>query len=241
MKEEKTSHAEESVLPRNLKEGRLQADNVSLWTLAGVFAKIGMFTLGGGYAMIPLIDREVVEKRGWLEKDEFYDILSIAQSSPGLLIVNISIFAGYRLRGRRGSVAATIGSCLPSFLIILAIALFFAGYRNNVYVDKIFKGIRPVVVALIAVPVVDMIQRSKLNIWRALLAAGTAAAIIFLRVSPILILLVLFVCFFCARYYGRRKKHTREGAKEDACSGEIPQTRDVEEFADVDKKKEGGV
>ena len=131
-------------------------EKVSLWTLAGVFAKIGMFTLGGGYAMIPLIDREVVEKRRWLEKDEFYDILAIAQSAPGLLIVNISIFAGYRLRGRRGSVAATIGSCLPSFLIILAIALFFAGYRDNVYVDKVFKGIRPVVVALIAVPVVDI-------------------------------------------------------------------------------------
>ena len=185
-------------------------EKVSLWTLASVFAKIGMFTLGGGYAMIPLIDREVVEKRRWLEKDEFYDILSIAQSAPGLLIVNISIFAGYRLRGRRGSVAATIGSCLPSFLIILAIALFFAGYRDNVYVDKVFKGIRPVVVALIAVPVVDMIQRSHLNIWRALLAVGTAAAIIFLKVSPILILLILFVCFFCARYFGRRKREDKE-------------------------------
>ena len=186
-------------------------EKVSLWTLAGVFAKIGMFTLGGGYAMIPLIDREVVEKRRWLEKDEFYDILSIAQSAPGLLIVNISIFAGYRLRGRKGSVAATIGSCLPSFLIILAIALFFASYRNNVYVDKVFKGIRPVVVALIAVPVVDMIQRSHLNIWRALLAAGTAAAIIFLKVSPVLILLVVFTCFFCARYFSQRNKEKEGG------------------------------
>ena len=209
-------------------------EKVSLWTLAGVFAKIGMFTLGGGYAMIPLIDREVVEKRRWLEKDEFYDILAIAQSAPGLLIVNISIFAGYRLRGRRGSVAATIGSCLPSFLIILAIAMFFAGYRDNVYVDKIFKGIRPVVVALIAVPVVDMIIRSKLNIWRALLAVGTAAAIIFLKVSPILILLVLLACFFCARYFGRRKK-----LKED--SGKISGYERIEENPVEDKEKEGRV
>ena len=209
-------------------------EKVSLWTLAGVFAKIGMFTLGGGYAMIPLIDREVVEKRRWLEKDEFYDILAIAQSAPGLLIVNISIFAGYRLRGRRGSVAATIGSCLPSFLIILAIAMFFAGYRDNVYVDKIFKGIRPVVVALIAVPVVDMIIRFKLNIWRALLAVGTAAAIIFLKVSPILILLVLFACFFCARYFGRRNK-LKEG------SGKISGYEQVEEKAVEEEKKEGGV
>ena len=100
--------------------------------------------------------------------------------------------------------------------------------------DKVFKGIRPVVVALIAVPVVDMIQRSHLNIWRALLAVATASAIIFLKVSPILILLVLFVCFFCARYFGRRKKF-----KED--SGKISGYEQVEGNAVEDKKKEGGV
>lgn len=183
---------------------------VSLWELAAVFSKVGLFTLGGGYAMIPLIDREVVQKRKWMEADEFYDILSIAQSSPGLLAVNISIFAGYRMRGRIGSVAAAIGTALPSFLIILAIALFFAGYRDNVYVDKIFKGIRPVVVALIAVPVVDMIQRSHLNIWRAIVAVATAALIIFLKVSPIYILLVFFACFFCARYIAQQKKREQE-------------------------------
>ena len=183
---------------------------VSLWELAAVFSKVGLFTLGGGYAMIPLIDREVVQKRKWMEADEFYDILSIAQSSPGLLAVNISIFAGYRMRGRIGSVAAAIGTALPSFLIILAIALFFAGYRDNVYVDKIFKGIRPVVVALIAVPVVDMIQRSHLNIWRAIVAVATAALIIFLKVSPIYILLVFFACFFCARYIAQQKKRKQE-------------------------------
>jgi chromate transporter len=207
-------NTEETSIKNTIAQAGDNPARVSLWTLATVFAKIGMFTLGGGYAMIPLIDREVVEKRRWLEKDEFYDILSIAQSSPGLLIVNISIFAGYRLRGRRGSVAATIGSCLPSFLIILAIALFFAGYRDNVYVEKIFKGIRPVVVALIAVPVVDMVIRSKLNIWRALLAIGTAAAILFLKVSPIYILLVFFACFFCARYFGQKKSPGKSQNKE---------------------------
>ena len=185
---------------------------VSLWELALTFTKVGMFTLGGGYAMIPLIDREVVEKKGWLQKDEFYDIVAIAQSAPGLLAVNISIFAGYRVRGNKGSLAATIGNCLPSFLIILAIAIFFAGYRDNYYVEKIFKGIRPVVVALIAVPVVDMIKRSNLNIWRALLAVGTAVAIIFLKVSPIYILLVVFTCFFCAMYFEKKNKGKEGGA-----------------------------
>ena len=213
---------------------------VSLWKLATVFTKIGMFTLGGGYAMIPLIDHEVVQKRRWLGSEEFYDILSIAQSSPGLLIVNISIFAGYRLRGRKGSVAATIGSCLPSFLIILAIALFFAGYRNNIYVDKIFKGIRPVVVALIAVPVVDMIQKSHLNIWRALLAVATAVAIIFLKVSPIYILLVFFVCFFCTRYLTRRQK-TKEETSGKATESLNAETSGTESPEGSLNEKEDGV
>ncbi len=183
-----------------------RAEKTSLWEIAAVFAKIGMFTLGGGYAMIPLIDREVVKKRHWLEDEEFMDILAIAQSAPGLLIVNISIFAGYRLRGKRGSVAATIGSCLPSFLIILAIAIFFKQFRDNIYVEKFFKGVRPVVVALIAVPVLDMIIKSKLNIFRALLAVATLVAILFLRVSPVYIILVMAVCFFAMRYFYRKPK-----------------------------------
>lgn len=193
---------------------------VSLWKLATVFSKIGMFTLGGGYAMIPLIDREIVQKRKWLESEEFYDILSIAQSVPGLLAVNISIFAGYRVRGNRGSIAATIGTCLPAFIVILAIAVFFAAYRNNIYVEKIFRGIRPVVVALIAVPVVDMIQKSHLNLWRALLAAATVAAIIFLKVSPIYIMIVFFTTFFGVRYMG-----TYKAASNTSTVGQIPKQK----------------
>lgn len=174
-----------------------------------------MFTLGGGYAMIPIIDREVVKKRSWLEQEEFMDILAIAQSAPGLLIVNISIFAGYRLRGKRGSVAATIGSCLPSFLIILAIALFFVGFKENIYVDKFFKGVRPVVVALIAVPVIDMIKKSNLDIFRALIAVATAAAIIWLKLSPIYILLTGAVLFFLSRWAGGLKREKGRSEKSD--------------------------
>ncbi|MBR3303759.1 MAG: chromate transporter [Bacteroidales bacterium] len=174
-----------------------------------------MFTLGGGYAMIPIIDREVVKKRSWLEQEEFMDILAIAQSAPGLLIVNISIFAGYRLRGKRGSVAATIGSCLPSFLIILAIALFFVGFKENIYVDKFFKGVRPVVVALIAVPVIDMIKKSNLDIFRALIAVATAAAIIWLKLSPIYILLTGAVLFFLSRWAGWLKREKGRSEKSD--------------------------
>ena len=170
------------------------------------FAKIGAFTIGGGYAMIPIIQREVVEKNGWIEEKDFMDILAISQSAPGILAVNISIFLGYRLRGVKGSIVATLGSALPSFLIILLIAMFFAGYQDNPTVIKIFKGIRPAVVALIAVPMINMAKKAKLNIYTGTLAAVTAALIVFLKVSPLYILLVVGVIFTSVTAYRRRTK-----------------------------------
>ena len=170
------------------------------------FAKIGAFTIGGGYAMTPIIQREVVEKNGWIEEKDFMDILAISQSAPGILAVNISIFLGYRLRGVKGSIVATLGSALPSFLIILLIAMFFAGYQDNPTVIKIFKGIRPAVVALIAVPMINMAKKAKLNIYTGTLAAVTAALIVFLKVSPLYILLVVGVIFTSVTAYRRRTK-----------------------------------
>ena len=95
---------------------------VSLWNIFAVFSKIGAFTIGGGYAMIPLIQNEL-GKRGWISEEELPDIIALAQSAPGILAVNVSIFAGYRLRGVKGSITATIGTVLPSFLMILLIAM----------------------------------------------------------------------------------------------------------------------
>ena len=95
-----------------------------------IFAKIGAFTIGGGYAMIPLIQNEMV-RRGWLEEKEFPDLIALSQTAPGILAVNISIFVGYKLRGTKGSIVATLGSILPSFLIILIIAIAFTGYQDN--------------------------------------------------------------------------------------------------------------
>lgn len=164
----------------------------SLGQILGVFAKVGAFTIGGGYAMVPIIEKEVV-KRGWLTEEEFPDILAIAQSAPGLLAVNISIFAGYRIRGAKGAIAATVGSCLPPFLIILAIAMFFSGYQDNEYVTKAFQGIRPAVVALIAVPMINMAKKSNKSWWAWALTATAMILVAFLKVSPIYILLVTIV------------------------------------------------
>ena len=166
---------------------------VPLWKIFWVFAKIGSFTIGGGYAMIPLIRDELV-KRGWLSDEELPDIVALAQSAPGVLAVNMSIFAGYKMRGIKGSLAATLGSVLPSFLIILLIAMLFTGYQDNPVVVRIFKGIRPVVVSLIAVPMINMARKGNKTWWAWLISAAVLFLVAFLDFSPIYILLVLIVC-----------------------------------------------
>lgn len=164
----------------------------SLWKIFLVFAKIGAFTIGGGYAMIPLIRDEMV-RRGWMTDEELPDIIALAQSAPGVLAVNMSVFAGYRLRGVKGSIAATLGATLPSFLIILAIAMVFSGYQDNPVVVRIFKGIRPVVVSLIVVPMIRMAMKNNGTWWAWAITTGAMAGVAFLQISPIWILLVLLV------------------------------------------------
>ncbi len=164
----------------------------SYWKIFLTFAKIGAFTIGGGYAMLPIIQSEIV-RQGWLREEDFTDIVALAQSAPGLLAVNISIFTGHKLRGTKGSIVATLGSILPSFLIILAIATAFSDFQNNPTVIKIFKGIRPVVVALIAVPMVNMARSANKKWWAWLLSAATLVLVAFLNVSPIYILLTVII------------------------------------------------
>ena len=120
------------------------------------FFKIGLFTFGGGYAMLPLIEQELIAKRRWIEHKEFLDLLTLAQSVPGPIAINTSVFVGYKIRGFKGAIAALLGSVLPSFAIILVIALLFADIRHNPVVDAAFKGMRPAVVALIVVPVISL-------------------------------------------------------------------------------------
>ena len=175
------------------------------WLLFFEFFKIGLFTIGGGYAMIPIIQKEVVDKRGWISEDDFMDILAISQSAPGILAVNISIFLGHKLKGTKGSIVATLGSTLPSFTIILLIAMFFAGYQDNPTVMAIFKGIRPVVVSLIAVPMINMAKKAKLNFYTGSLTIITALLIIFMKVSPLYILLVVAVVFTALTVWRRQK------------------------------------
>ena len=145
-------------------------------TLFLTFLKIGVGTIGGGYAMLPLIQREVVD-RGWLSKEDFIDLFSVAQSLPGIFAVNISIFVGYKLKKSMGSVVCALGTILPSFLIILLIATFFTRVQDNEWIEKIFKGLRPAVVALIAVPCITTARSIKLSYLTMLIPVAAALLI----------------------------------------------------------------
>lgn len=153
------------------------------------FAKIGSFTIGGGYAMIPLIKDQVVDKKRWVSEDEFIDFLAISQSAPGILAINISIFIGAKLRGSRGSIVAALGTALPSFLMILIIALFFQSFRENEVINSIFSGIRPAVVALIAAPLISLSKGANLNRYTSLIPIASVLLIVFLEISPIWIIM----------------------------------------------------
>jgi chromate transporter len=178
---------------------------ISLWKIFMVFSKIGAFTIGGGYAMIPIIQNEM-KKNGWIKEEELPDIIALAQSAPGILAVNVSIFAGYKIRGVKGSFIAAFGTILPSFIIILLIAMVFTNFKDNPWVIKIFKGIRPVVVSLIAVPMVNMARQSDKTWWAWLISAVTLVSVAFLEISPIYILLVLIILAFTVTWIREKKK-----------------------------------
>lgn len=178
---------------------------ISLWQIFLVFGKIGAFTIGGGIPMIAAIKSELVERK-WLNDEDFIDIITLAQTAPGLFAVNISILTGHRLRGTKGSVVATIASCLPPFLIILLVAMFFTTFKDNEYVIKAFKGIRPVVVALIGVPMTDMLKSTKMRWWSWIIVVGSMTLVCFLKVSPIYILVCVIAMALFISWWNERRR-----------------------------------
>lgn len=171
------------------------------WT----FVKIGAFTIGGGYAMIPLIEREVVARRGWITAEEFLDMLVAAQTAPGVLAINISVLVGNRIRGRMGAVASALGSALPSFAIILVFAVFLNKYQDTPALEKMFRAVRPAVVALIAVPVFSLAKTAKIT-WRTAWVPVVAALLVWLLgVSPVWIIAVAGACGVLVRVVADRK------------------------------------
>lgn len=154
-----------------------------LLTIFFSFLKIGAFTFGGGYAMIPLIEHEVVGRRRWLTAEEFGDLLTIAQAAPGPISLNTAVFVGYKYRKYSGAIAAILGVVVPSFVIILLVAVFFSQMRHNHWVEAAFMGMRPAVVALIVTPIIGLAKGMRW--WLVAISAATALTVWHFGISPI--------------------------------------------------------
>ena len=194
------------------------------WT----YLKVGTFTLGGGYAMLPLIQREVVDNRGWIDEAEFLNMIALAQAAPGLIAVNSAIFIGYQVgakhapqrwqAGWRAQVythlavaAAVMGAVLPSFVIILAIAMIFSEHKGNQTIEAIMKGVRPAVVALIAAPLLKMSMKANSpkplkdgGYWLLIWSLAAALLIWLAGVSPIYIILVTILLAIAVTWWQKK-------------------------------------
>ena len=171
------------------------------WT----YLKIGTFTIGGGYVMLSMIEREIVDRKGWIDREEFMNMIALAQAAPGLIAVNSAIFIGWRIGGWRGVIATVLGAALPSFCIILAIAMLFQDYKDYPAVEAIFKGIRPAVVALIAAPLCRMASSAKITLATAMIPIVGALLIWLGGLSPVWIIFVTVIATLLYTYLKERK------------------------------------
>ena len=180
------------------------------WDLFLVFFKIGAFTIGGGYAMVPLIKEALVDKKKWLTDNEFVDSLAIAQSAPGILAVNTAIITGQKIAGPLGTIAGTLGAVLPSFLMILALATCLSEVRNSKIFISFFNGIKPVTVALIFISVIKMGKSAKINLKTAFLPLAVGLIVAYTFISPIIIIVLTMII---GNIYFKKKDESKGGKK----------------------------
>ena len=184
-------------------------EKTSLWSLFITFAKVGVMTFGGGYAMLPILEREVVTNHGWAASEEMLDYYAIGQCTPGVIAVNVATFIGNRKRGIPGGIVATLGVIFPSLLIILSLASVLQLFQDNVYVQKAFGGIRIAVCALIASTVIKLAKKTIRSIIAAVITIATLCLELFLGVSPVIIVASVIV-FGLIMYFAIREKKKEE-------------------------------
>ena len=175
-----------------------------LWQLFFSFFKVGLFTFGGGYAMIPLLQAELVEKRKWISESDLMNYFSIGQCTPGIIAVNVATFCGYKMKAKTGAVIATFGIIVPSMILIILIASVLHNFLDNPYVIHAFAGVRIVVVALIAETLISFWKkgiRDKTGIAVFLVSTGL---LIGLGVSPAVIVLLAVAFGLILQKWGRR-------------------------------------
>ncbi len=175
------------------------------WELFITFLNIGAFTIGGGYAMLDMIERAVVKKHRWIDSDEFWDSIAIVQALPGVFAVNCALYVGYKINGTKGAIVSCLGAMIPSIVIMLLIAMFFVDYKDNHVIEKIFRGIRPCVVALILSPSIKLCISAKINFITAIFPIATVILIWLCKVSPAYIILFAIVFSVASAFYAQSK------------------------------------
>ena len=185
----------------------------SLWTLVITFAKVGVMTFGGGYAMLPILEREVVKNHNWTTSEQMLDYYAIGQCTPGIIAVNVSTFIGYKTRGILGAIVATLGMVFPSLVIITALASVLKMFQDNVYVKKAFAGIRVAVCALMVTAVIGLVRKAVSNIPTAIVAVAALLLQLLLGVSPVIIV-ICAVAFGLIMYFSTVKRNENSENKE---------------------------
>lgn len=181
-----------------------------LFQLFIVFFKIGAFTFGGGWAMISIIEKEIVDKKRWVTKEEFLDLLAVAQSIPGILAVNMAVAVGDKIQGRSGAIISALGTIIPSFAMILFIAIFLTPdmIKNNETLNNIFRGIRPAVVALIIAPVFKTAKVAKIG-WKTVAIPIVIALLIWSKLPYVSNPIIFIVLGGLGGYLWLRRQHSR--------------------------------
>lgn len=176
--------------------------------------KIGLFTFGGGYAMIALLENEFVEKKKWLEKDEFLNVTAIAESTPGPIAINAATYMGYKYAGIIGSIIATLGICIPSFVIIYVISLFFDAFLSLTLVEYAFKGIQICVVYLILTAGLKMLKQMKKTVFNIIIISITLICMVVfslfaVKFSTIFYILISGICGVVVYLLGKIRKEKK--------------------------------
>jgi chromate transporter len=166
-----------------------EVKKISLWTLFRVMAKVGVMTFGGGYAMLPILQREITENRHWASDEDLANYFAIGQCTPGAIAVNTATFVGYRMRGMIGGIVATLGEVFPSLCIIMTLAGVISAFSGNIFVQKAFMGIRACVCVLIFNAIVKLFKGAVDGRLTFIIFLIVALASVFLNVSPVLIVL----------------------------------------------------
>ena len=171
------------------------------------FFKIGAFTFGGGYAMIAMVKDALVDRNRWMDEDEFWESITLAQALPGVFAINMALYTGNKIKGAAGSFAAMMGACLPSMIIIMVIASFFRDMNENETVKNVFSGIRPCVAALIIVPGIKMLKKAKVTWATSWIPLGACLLILLFGISPVYLIITAIISgVIAARYIANKRE-----------------------------------